>query len=374
MSSGTSGSTSSSALQGSSSAASGSISAGAARQGEDHGSFYVPSMSSTLPTRPAVRTMQSAIQSITNLIPEECRSCNADKAEAFIERVIPLMNARSHVLKAQYMHEYGSSLSGTGCTCLCGKCHLSHALPFTEMQSFLYQREEGDAPEVILTCSKDHAAQLLENGAQKIRWTAFGASHTTAHINEKCPPIISADELAARERASCAAPSFLDGTTIPTAEEVRKNGLPPITSLKPAKSSWTIGLLRDLFEKPFHFQDKICPPLSVWPEGRNRLVLYKTFTGLAKNRDKGLAQFSDQSYKNACQLYWWLNHPASALNPEHRNDGIDEAAQKLALKHHKRELSEPISWMATARLTAARVLGESLDGYHTSYEQMDVRT
>jgi hypothetical protein len=63
--------------------------------------------------------------------------------------------------------------------CVCGKCAMNFDLPLADIQAFSYTLVQGQHPEIILVSSQDQADLLVQNGATKLRWTAFGKAHTS---------------------------------------------------------------------------------------------------------------------------------------------------------------------------------------------------
>jgi hypothetical protein len=95
------------------------------------GGFYVPAPPAgrrQAELRTQGFSLETAMDHLRMQIPEGERESSESQARAFIERVVPVVNGRASTLRGMYTAEYGASASGTGCICVCGKCHWSYCL------------------------------------------------------------------------------------------------------------------------------------------------------------------------------------------------------------------------------------------------------
>jgi hypothetical protein len=124
-------------------------------------------------------------------------------------------------------------------------------MPLADMQTFSNTRVQGQHPEIILFCknnkriiiivsSQDQVDLLVQNGATKLRWTAFGKVHTSQHINEHCPRQISQQEVS--QHSVQIVQGLLHDATLELPEPcvLSVTGLPPMKEVKDtlSQNSW----------------------------------------------------------------------------------------------------------------------------------------
>lgn len=320
----------------------------------EHGSFYVPALQGGAAQAPqSVGSLQDAIDRLMRKVPEECKDCNDDLSRSFFERVIPTLNSAASALRGQYITEYGLQ-SDSGCVCVCGKCAMNFDMPLADMQAFSYTRVQGQHPEIILVSSQDQADLLVRNGATKLRWTAFGKAHTSQHINEHCPRQISQQE--ARQHSVLQGPLHDATLELPEPGVLSDTGLPPMKDLKDtlSQNKWTVSTLKNFFHLPFRFKTVVFPPLYMWPDtGQMRGKLYSKYTGVNKNAK----EHGDQTFKNACRLYWWVFHPDSGLRGA--EGSLDENRVCNSQDFHTAIPSgSAVNWVALMRKRVQSEIGE----------------
>ena len=335
------------------------------------GGFYIPPSPASAAAVAAAAgaaapafSLETAMERLRLQIPEDERDSSESQARAFFERVIPCINGRASAVRGLYTAEYGASASGTGCICLCGKCHLSYELPFAEMEAFLYTSADGEDPKVYLTSCSEHSKRLKHNGATSIPWVAFGKKLTLSDIDQQCPPKMSEEELANMRANASAPPQFLSTLPLPNKDQLSNIGLPPMNVLKTHitsnhRSQWSLNTLRNFVELPCKWRGNVFPPAYQWPrDSKRRNNLYNKFTG----SDRHKTHNGDQTLKDAAKLYWIVHHAdfPSISNPD---DLLDERA--IAHSFRAKLPSKPV-WLALMRERVLERVGD--DVYTTIYD------